>query len=174
MSRVKLTKKEAKERIDALLEEQLDLCVEATYNELVQVLNENARAGRKKIKGRLIVGFNPYSEYEDVVFDIDKKEVVRLWSATLGGRNISLKTLEKYPSKYDIFCWHDDKYCTFGLKFFSSWLPVKTKTGKLFISKLTKKLASCGMRVTCSWNGMVTQFKIAYSCSIPKGYVLKV
>lgn len=166
MSRVQLTKKEVREKIDALLEEQLNLCVDATYCELVKVLNKNANVGRKKVKGILIVGFNPRSKYEDIVFDINKQEILQLWLATLNGKRANLKALEKYPSKYDIFCWHDDKYCTFGLKFFTGWLPwSKTKTGKLFVNKLTEKLASCGIRVTYSWTGLVTQFKISYCCS---------
>ncbi len=170
MSRIQLTKKEARARIDAILEEQFNLCVQATYNELIQILNENARAGKKKIKGILIVGFNPFaSDSEDIVFDIDKNEIVQLWSDTLGGRRASLKTLEKYPKKYDVFCWHYDKYCTFALKFFTGWLPwSKTNTGKLFVSKLNEKLAGSGMKIKCSWNGLVTQFKIVFSCSIKR------
>lgn len=48
MSREQLTKKEAIIKIDEILEEQFNLCVQATYNELIETVNENARAGEKK------------------------------------------------------------------------------------------------------------------------------
>lgn len=84
MSRVQLTKKETITKIDEILEEQFNLCVQATYNELIETVNENARAGRKKIKGTLIVGFNPKNSYEDIRFNIKKMKslicIKRLWT----------------------------------------------------------------------------------------------
>ena len=175
MSRVQLTKKEAKARIDEILEKQFDLCVNATYNELIAILNENAIAGKKRVAGVLTVGFNPMFSDENIIFDIyQKKEIVEIWSASRKEANPNLKSLERYTSRYDIFCWDYNQYYDFGFKFFTGFLPwSKTKTGKLFTKKLSEKLSDCGMKTLCWWNGMVTDFKICYSCNIPKGYVPK-
>ena len=175
MSRVQLTKKEAREEIDKILEKQFDLCVTATYNELIAIINENALAGRKKVKGTLIIGFNPRNQnYEDICFDIEKADIVNLWHATLGGKRASLKQLEKFTSKYDLFCWDYNDYHTFGLKLFTGGLlGGMTKTGKMFVQQLRKMLSDCGMRLSFKWDGLVTDCKINYTCNIPNGYVPK-
>lgn len=175
MSRLQLTKKEAIVKIDEILEGQFNLCVAATYNELIETVNENARAGRKKVKGTLIVGFNPRNQnYEDICFDIEKGDIVNLWYATLGGKRANLKQLEKFTSKYDLFCWDYDDYHTFGFKLFTGGLfGGMTKTGKMFVQQLCQMLSDCGMRLSFKWDGLVTDCKINYTCNIPNGYVPK-
>ncbi|MBR5438674.1 MAG: hypothetical protein IKV61_00455 [Clostridia bacterium] len=172
MSRVQLTKKEAIEKIDAILEKEFAWCVSETYNDLIKTVNENARAGKKKLKGSLVVGFNPkYKDSEDIRFDIASKDVVHLWIATLGGKRASLKKIEKFTDKYDLFAWDYEDYYTFAFKLFSdSLFGGMTKTGKMFAQQLNALLVGTGMKLSFKSDVLVSRCRINYVCKIPDGY----
>ena len=172
MSKVQLTKNQAIMKIDEVLESEFIMCVGDTYNELIETVNQNAKAGTKKKRGTVVVGYNPFNvDYEDIRFDIDKDSVIDLWLATLGGRRARLKQIEKFTSKFDLFCWDYDNYHTFGFKLFTGGLfGGMTKTGKRFVQELNALLSGTGMRLSFQWCGLVSVCKINYTCVIPNGY----
>lgn len=173
MSRVQLTKTEAIEKIDEILDREFKYFIGLVYDEIVSVINENARVGKKKVKGRLEVGYNPFNEEtEHIRFDLDKKEIHDIWKSTLGGKAKNLNDLKKFTKKYDLFCWDYDKYYTFAFKFqddgiFGSKL---TKTGNEFVLKLNSMLGRFGARVKYKRTFMVSRMIIEYVCDIPNGY----
>ena len=174
MSRVQMTETEAILAIDEILDKQFNSCLAATYNELVCILNENAAAGRTKIKGSLILGFNPMnSNYEDIRFAIAQKEILELCAATERGGRAKISQIGKFTYRYNLFGWDSNVRSAFAFQFFGGIFGLLNKTGKLFVVRLNEMLSGTGLKFSIKKGNLVTNLIVSYECDIPSWYMAK-
>ncbi len=173
MSNNRIKKSMAIEQIDTLLDKELEHCVVATYNELIHIIDTAEKAGVKKKKGTIVVGYHPFDHsYIDILFDIENDALLEIWQSSLRIKRTKIKSLAKYSKKYDLHCMdiddHPYYYHGFAFKFYYNCIiPRRTKTGKLFIQKLSQLLDGRGIKLSFKSAGLI-MLKINYTYKKPK------